>query len=208
MLYIDTREKGSLPNKLSQVENSVVCTLMAGDYAITNKKDKDNPILIERSRGGDLLQKIVSGRIDTQIDKCKQSTNNVIILIEELDHKTMARSNMSYKQVIAKIASISQKGVQIIMTRNMSETEVFILKLLDIHTNDATPTTFKRVKPKVFTSKEEAIAALMGIKGIGYKTAKAILKDRSIHHWIHACCLLYTSPSPRDRTRSRMPSSA
>eukprot|EP00656_Telonema_subtile_P047384 TRINITY_DN54375_c0_g1_i1.p1 TRINITY_DN54375_c0_g1~~TRINITY_DN54375_c0_g1_i1.p1 ORF type:complete len:103 (+),score=5.21 TRINITY_DN54375_c0_g1_i1:93-401(+) len=24
----------------------------------------------------------------------------------------------------------------------------------------------------------------------------------------HSCCLLYTSPSPRDRTRSRMPSSA
>ena len=32
-------------------------------------------------------------------------------------------------------------------------------------------------------------------------------------HWIythanHTSCLLYTSPSPRDRTRSRMPSSA
>ena len=26
--------------------------------------------------------------------------------------------------------------------------------------------------------------------------------------WIHRGCLLYTSPSPRDRTRSRMPSSA
>ena len=26
--------------------------------------------------------------------------------------------------------------------------------------------------------------------------------------WIHIPCLLYTSPSPRDRTRSRMPSSA
>ena len=25
---------------------------------------------------------------------------------------------------------------------------------------------------------------------------------------LYACCLLYTSPSPRDRTRSRMPSSA
>ena len=25
---------------------------------------------------------------------------------------------------------------------------------------------------------------------------------------INTCCLLYTSPSPRDRTRSRMPSSA
>ena len=34
------------------------------------------------------------------------------------------------------------------------------------------------------------------------------------HQWIHIdvekakACLLYTSPSPRDRTRSRMPSSA
>ena len=26
--------------------------------------------------------------------------------------------------------------------------------------------------------------------------------------WIRLTCLLYTSPSPRDRTRSRMPSSA
>ena len=26
--------------------------------------------------------------------------------------------------------------------------------------------------------------------------------------WVGACCLLYTSPSPRDRHRSRMPSSA
>ena len=27
-------------------------------------------------------------------------------------------------------------------------------------------------------------------------------------NWFLAICLLYTSPSPRDRTRSRMPSSA
>ena len=27
-------------------------------------------------------------------------------------------------------------------------------------------------------------------------------------HWLSYACLLYTSPSPRDRTRSRMPSSA
>src|SRR5665811_1863229 len=31
---------------------------------------------------------------------------------------------------------------------------------------------------------------------------------QAYHHWIRAACLLYTSPSPRDRTRSRMPSSA
>ena len=32
------------------------------------------------------------------------------------------------------------------------------------------------------------------------------LKDHISNH--HMICLLYTSPSPRDRTRSRMPSSA
>src|SRR5664280_3094297 len=30
----------------------------------------------------------------------------------------------------------------------------------------------------------------------------------SIDDALNKCCLLYTSPSPRDRTRSRMPSSA
>ena len=44
---------------------------------------------------------------------------------------------------------------------------------------------------------------------------KRIAKDNTISHFTvpyrggnYATCLLYTSPSPRDRTRSRMPSSA
>ena len=42
------------------------------------------------------------------------------------------------------------------------------------------------------------------------KTAKAFLKARieNKESVIYITCLLYTSPSPRDRTRSRMPSSA
>jgi len=35
-----------------------------------------------------------------------------------------------------------------------------------------------------------------------------IIKNDSIWHEQYTDCLLYTSPSPRDRTRSRMPSSA
>ena len=34
------------------------------------------------------------------------------------------------------------------------------------------------------------------------------LRLKSSAEWHRYCCLLYTSPSPRDRTRSRMPSSA
>ena len=51
------------------------------------------------------------------------------------------------------------------------------------------------------------IAALADVEGVlGDNTSVAaeleILRDQVSH------CLLYTSPSPRDRTRSRMPSSA
>ena len=39
-------------------------------------------------------------------------------------------------------------------------------------------------------------------------TLLAILVDKKIASVCGIICLLYTSPSPRDRTRSRMPSSA
>ena len=37
-------------------------------------------------------------------------------------------------------------------------------------------------------------------------TNEHLIKSREVEIW--SDCLLYTSPSPRDRTRSRMPSSA
>ena len=43
--------------------------------------------------------------------------------------------------------------------------------------------------------------------GMDYRTiAETMTKDG--HKMNHATCLLYTSPSPRDRQKSRMPSSA
>ena len=38
--------------------------------------------------------------------------------------------------------------------------------------------------------------------------SSALMDAKSRSHVRHMTCLLYTSPSPRDRTRSRMPSSA
>ena len=44
----------------------------------------------------------------------------------------------------------------------------------------------------------------------GAGSSEGILVIIAIILWVgwHVFCLLYTSPSPRDRTRSRMPSSA
>ena len=50
-----------------------------------------------------------------------------------------------------------------------------------------------------------------GYKVIGFTHSKTNyeINLESPNEWIKwECCLLYTSPSPRDRTRSRMPSSA
>ena len=42
-----------------------------------------------------------------------------------------------------------------------------------------------------------------------YTEVERLWHEQKIHFTIQpSCCLLYTSPSPRDRTRSRMPSSA
>ena len=48
---------------------------------------------------------------------------------------------------------------------------------------------------------------LFNISGIEDKVLVNISDVRD-EHSMHYLCLLYTSPSPRDRTRSRMPSSA
>ena len=45
-----------------------------------------------------------------------------------------------------------------------------------------------------------------GAAGVAERLAAGATADA--HHELVPACLLYTSPSPRDRTRSRMPSSA
>ena len=60
--------------------------------------------------------------------------------------------------------------------------------------------TFEEIKEKTGNSESDVI-----------KIMRKNLKPSAFRLWrkrVHNTCLLYTSPSPRDRTRSRMPSSA
>ena len=58
--------------------------------------------------------------------------------------------------------------------------------------------------------RDQAFAFKLHIeKIIAFYMREAIRSDRtSVYNALINSCLLYTSPSPRDRTRSRMPSSA
>ena len=51
------------------------------------------------------------------------------------------------------------------------------------------------------------IHAIMGPNGSGKSTLSSVIAGSEDYEVVKGC-LLYTSPSPRDRTRSRMPSSA
>ena len=53
------------------------------------------------------------------------------------------------------------------------------------------------------------VALVVPILVLAHSIGKeAALINDSLTESVHNTCLLYTSPSPRDRTRSRMPSSA
>ena len=73
----------------------------------------------------------------------------------------------------------------------------------------------KEIKGQLGKKKETAREKMIG-QTIGYRYDVNLLPDYSrltpfLKKYIEAMgwdCLLYTSPSPRDRTRSRMPSSA
>ena len=56
--------------------------------------------------------------------------------------------------------------------------------------------------------REQTVSDWLNDQGIiEYNEMGELWKDLTLHPYFQAC-LLYTSPSPRDRTRSRMPSSA
>ena len=63
-----------------------------------------------------------------------------------------------------------------------------------------------------FAVERGEIFGILGVNGAGKTTALECIEGfrryESGKIKVNGSCLLYTSPSPRDRTRSRMPSSA
>ena len=72
-----------------------------------------------------------------------------------------------------------------------------------IHCTDTKRKTLYVKEADIWEKDDELNKILQGIKGIALKQRTMINKWQDVN-----ICLLYTSPSPRDRTRSRMPSSA
>ena len=66
----------------------------------------------------------------------------------------------------------------------------------------------KPVIAKVHGAAYAAGCQLVASCDLAYSTKDALFATPGVNIGLFCSCLLYTSPSPRDRTRSRMPSSA
>ena len=78
-----------------------------------------------------------------------------------------------------------------------------LITLLKILNNRFEPEEQRRLQIKV-RKDSVSLARLQQLRNAVGSTTTLNLNEKSIA----STCLLYTSPSPRDRTRSRMPSSA
>ena len=94
----------------------------------------------------------------------------------------------------AVMEGVSENGEVTAITRSGGKPVVMIsLELYNALTNAASPSS-KAVKSK----KKSGPKVKTGV----------VLSSKDTNQKKYNVCLLYTSPSPRDRTRSRMPSSA
>ena len=81
---------------------------------------------------------------------------------------------------------------------------ILLVIFLLINKSDKNKVNLSKTNQRDFVTKEITPTAAVIMKAAYEKASK---ENKNVLLMFHAC-LLYTSPSPRDRTRSRMPSSA
>ena len=108
-----------------------------------------------------------------------------------------------------------QQSAQYFQRRDQADTLDFIRKNQVMGENPGpypvgSPEMNQAMQPRFNPQMEMELAARTGTLGQYMSGMQAAQRQQQQQVWDsqHMTCLLYTSPSPRDRTRSRMPSSA
>ena len=183
MITIDRREvqqHPEIPNIIDLPHK--IETLNAADYAFLNRDDE--PVGIERSEIGNLIQKLRSGELESQIHKCDEAYSTVILLVEGVYdqvgnllaiHKQSERGyfrtkifpNTRFDYSIALMIRLSEMGIEIIPSPNFECSMVTIKAIYHQRTKpEEQHNLFKRIRPiKIPTklSNNLAVPMLMSI---------------------------------------------
>ena len=162
----------------------IVDTLDAADFAFLDRNNE--PLGIERAVIGNLLQKLRSGELETQLDRCSEQYNHVILLTEGVyDHiggylahykknigdtvyfRTRIEPNTKWAEIKALQVRLAELGIEILDAPNFECS----MKLIGIIYNQRTKpeeehTLFKKSKvPKIPTkyTRNPAVPRLLAL---------------------------------------------
>jgi len=193
MIAVDTREVAQHP-EIPEVLNELdveVQPMDAGDYSFLDRDN--NPLGIERCEIGNLLQKLWSGELESQLVKCSEAYSSVILLTEgvydsftgevksQLVKDSLALHKKSgkgyfrvkvfpkakYTFIGGALSDISEMGIELIHSPNFSCTMDLIKVLYNQRRRpEEQKTLFRRLRtPKmpVKMSKNPAVPKLLAL---------------------------------------------
>ena len=134
-------------------------------------------------------------------DRIKDASCKMVICS---DYNARGVKNIPVKQVVDEAIMQGCTSVETVIVHKNTGGKVNWEPARDVWWSDAVYRRQKHCKPAAMSS-EDMLFILY--------TSGSTGKPKGVVHtcggyMVYTCCLLYTSPSPRDRTRSRMPSSA
>jgi DNA excision repair protein ERCC-4 len=181
MITIDRREVQEHPEIPELIELPfTIDTLSAGDYAFLDRNDE--PLGIERSEIGNLIQKLVSGELEDQLSRCQDSYSTIILLPEGVydkvdsllaTHKPSNRGyfrvrvypHTRYDYIKALEVRLSELGIEVIHSPNFDCSMTVIRTIYQQRTKpEEAHNLFKKIRPvriPVKLSSNPAVPKLM-----------------------------------------------
>ena len=196
MITIDDREVTQHPEIPDEIGIScVIQRLDSADYAFLDYKDE--PVGIERCEVGNLVQKLRSGELESQMLKCQANYSSIILLTEGVYdsvqgflavHKESQRGyfrshiypHTRYDYTIASLIRLSDMGIEIIHSPNFGCSMVVVRTIYNQRTKpEEEHSLFKRIRPiriPVKLSSNPAVPRLMSLcPRLGEKPAIRLL---------------------------------
>ena len=170
---------------------------------MTNKKAKQ-----DKKKAPDAANKVVDDLpSDAELDALQEEINKAKAAIEQREEEKTVTPEHRIEQLETEIATLKDQALRAMAeaenVKKRAEREVVAAKTYGI----------ERFAMDVLSVHDNLSRALLSLEGkakadLGENAQNLLAGIELTEKDLILICLLYTSPSPRDRTRSRMPSSA